>query len=101
MNAFSLNRWVPHRPYKLGLLIKEVKCVRYFKMCIHTIKQLLCKMKNVSGLQLYLQDGSEHAGSDAVSLPSHQAAADWLKSTLKEADAFLTFRLLTHQHTLT
>lgn len=57
--------------------------------------------KNASGLQLHLQNGSQHAGSDALPLPSRQAAADWLKSTFKKADALLTFRLLANKHTLT
>lgn len=58
-------------------------------------------MPSSSRYQPYLQDGSQHAGSDAFSLPSNQAAADWLKSTLEETDTFLTLSLLTHQHTLT
>lgn len=83
MNAFLLG--ATHKAYKL------VKSVWYFNICIHRIRKL----------QPHLQDGSQHAGSDALPLPPRQAAANWLKSTFKEADALLTFRLLAHQHTLT
>lgn len=56
---------------------------------------------NSCSCQPYLKDSSQHAGGDALSLPSHQAATDWLKSSPKETYTFLTLSLLTHEHTFT
>lgn len=50
---------------------------------------------------LYLQDGPEHAGSDALSLPLHQTAADRLERALDETRPLCTFSLFADQHTLT
>lgn len=49
----------------------------------------------------YLQDGPEHAGSDALSLLLHQAATDRPERALDKARPLCTFSLFTDQHTLT
>lgn len=52
-------------------------------------------------VQWYLQYGSQHASGDTFPLSSHEATADWLKSTIEETNTFLTLCLLTNQHTFT